>query len=210
MPRPEPPTATRERNAPLWIKLFVAFHLVAITAWALPMPNEAQLKGEVQPGGSEWLLYYNYTEVKQFGPIRAYLFATGFWQYWDMFSPNPAGIDVYCDAEIVHKDGTTSIYAYPRIHDLPIPEKYLKERWRKFYERVNNPNYCFFWPVFAQRLALFADQDPANPPVLVRLRRHTHPIPGPGQPDDGNYKEEMFFQYAVDQAKLESDRKAGL
>ncbi len=200
----EPP----QKNAPWYVKAFVAAHLVAITAWALPNPPEGIAKGTSKPVGSDHILVWNQQHLKSFQPLYGYLFVTGFWQYWDMFAPNPSNTDLWADAEVVYRDGTRKPYQYPRIYLMPIPTKYPHERFRKFYERVNQEQYEFLWPQFALRIAYLND-NPNNPPVTVRLRRHWLPIAPPGKPQQKEYNSFTFFEYAVDPVKLERMRRGG-
>src|SRR5438552_4145857 len=119
-------------NAPIWLKVLVAWHVFAITVWALPSPGPAIIEKKAVPTGHGSILAWNFDTLKTFPPIRSYLFSTGFWQYWDMFSPDPAGVDNWFSAEIVYADGSVKTYEYPRMYDLSIPMKYEKERYRKF------------------------------------------------------------------------------
>lgn len=196
---PEP-----SKNAPWYIKVFVALHLLCITIWSLPNPPEGVANG-AKPVGSDYILLYNQRYLKSFKPISSYLFVSGFWQYWDMFSPNPASTDIWVDAEIVYKDGKKKHYQYPRMYLLSIPEKYPNERFRKFYERVNEPNYSYLWPQFCLRIAYLND-DPKNPPVTVVLTRHWLKIEPPGTPQPTEYRSGRYFEYAVDPKKLEEMR----
>jgi len=204
--------ASNKPNAPAWLKVIVLLHLLVVTIWALPVPT-AVMKGERQPVGTEWILVYNQEHLKTFQPIPAYLFVTGFWQYWDMFSPNPSHVDVWGNAEITYKDGTTKIYKYPRMFELGLARKYVSERYRKFYERVSaldakNPNseYKYLWPVYSQRIAHLCD-DPLNPPVIVKLTRFTREVMPPGMRQPQDYAQTLLYKYVVDQDRLAKDRK---
>ena len=72
---------------------------------------------------------------------------------------------------------------YPRMFKLPLGSKYVKERFRKFYERAHDD-------AEARHLAHLRPNDGAarghrqgrTPPVLVRLRRHWLQIQPPGKP----------------------------
>ena len=193
-------------NAPVWLKVLVGLHVLAITVWALPNPSDSVREGKREPIGTEHLLVWNAQHLKRFQPVQAYLFSTGFWQYWDMFSPNPSSLDIWCDADVVYRDGKVERYQYPRVKILSIPEKFVSERFRKFYERVNQEDYAYFWPQFAQRIAYLND-DPANPPVAVKLRRHWRFVAPPGKPQPKDYAEYVFYVHVVDQGRLERDRK---
>ena len=153
------------------------------------------------------------------------MYASGLWQSWDMFAPNPAGTDIWCDAEVVFDDGSTKRHQYPRIYKLSLVSKFFKERYRKFYERVNQDSNSWLWPPFAQRIAL-EEYEPGKPiPVTVRLWRHFYAAPKfmtfpeyltnlrdaaskgklsfdvvfPPQPEGlDKYSDYMFYEYQVD------------
>ena len=198
-----------EPNAPTWLKVLVILHVFAITVWAMPDPTSDAIAKKRNPIGTEWILYLNHQHLKQFQPIRTYVGVTGFWQYWDMFSPNPSQTDIWVDAIVEYKDGTKKVYQYPRMFLLSIPEKFMQERYRKFYERVNSDDHSVLRKVFAQRIAHLND-NPQNPPVTVSLRRHWQQILAPGQKQPTTYNDYIYYVHNVDPKKLELDRKAPL
>src|ERR1041385_7538633 len=150
MPRHQDPTyplTPPGKRVSVFVKLFIAFHVMAIVSWALPPPpqnedlaiNRQSPKLFAQSLGrfvSDGTLHFNQHFIKT-SPVRIYLMYTGFWQYWDMFSPNPASIDFYGTATITYKDGSTKPYTFPRMYEMCIPKKYVSERYRKFYERAH-------------------------------------------------------------------------
>jgi hypothetical protein len=186
-------------------RIAIGLHVVAITSWSLPEPPNAVLGGTAKPYGSDWILLWNEKHVKR-GAIQRYLFLTGFWQYWDMFAPDPASIDFWGDAEVTFKDGTTKRYQYPRMYTLSVVEKYFKERYRKFYERAHSEDYAYFWRPFAQRIAYELDRGPSNPPVKVKLYRHWLALRGPNRPIPSEYASYMYYEHEVDQEALERAR----
>jgi hypothetical protein len=191
-----------KRAGGVLLRVYVLFHLVAITSWSLPPPPKAVSSGRVGPYGSDWILLANERYVRK--SIAAdYVLWTGFWQFWDMFSPDPASIDFWGDADVTFKDGAVRRHQYPRMYILPIPAKYIKERYRKFYERAHPDEYAYLWPVFAQRIALENLGDPSNPPVKVALRRHWMKIPKPGQPMPREYVSYVYYVHDVDQEALQ-------
>ena len=207
--RGTPSGVDRPKTAPTWVKLLVGFHVFATIVWALPNLSDKVMSGEVQPTGTKWLLYWNAKYLKTLSPVKAYLFSTGTWQYWDMFAPDPANTDWYGTAEIEYRDGTRKPGDYPRIYDLPIPVKFVKERYRKFYERAHDDDKPIIWPAFAQRIALLGDTDPNNPPVKVRLTRHWRPVADPGKKQDEEYSSYTYYTYIVDQAMLKKAKGIG-
>ena len=200
--RGTPSGVDRPKTAPTWVKLLVGFHVFATTVWALPNLSDKVMSGEVEPTGTKWLLFWNAKYLKTLSPVKAYLFSTGTWQYWDMFAPDPANTDWYGTAEIEYRDGTRGPGYYPRIYDLPIPVKFVKERYRKFYERAHDDAKPIIWPAFAQRIALTGYTDPNNPPVAVRLTRHWRFVADPGKKQVEAYSSYTYYTYLVDQALL--------
>ncbi|MBC8063326.1 MAG: hypothetical protein H7Y17_00725, partial [Chlorobia bacterium] len=132
------PEKKTPRNAPIWIKAFVIFHILCITMWALPPPKKPYMLGTAKLGVNtsspaafarsfsdtvtEGALYFNWKYLKS-SPLIFYPGVTGFWQYWDMFSPNPAQVDLYLEADVVFQDGTKKRFKFPRIYTMPIPMK---------------------------------------------------------------------------------------
>lgn len=203
-----PETKTRP-NARWWVKVFVVLHLLAITIWTIPTPGQQYLTGRLKPedragigGYVDRFLVANEAYGKR-GPVRFYVQATGFWQYWDMFSPNPASIDYYCTVTLQYKDGTTKEYQYPRVYLLSIYQKYAAERYRKFFERARDLDYLF--KPFAQHVAALNTTDKSNPVVHVDLHVHSQQIAPPGKPQPTEYADKTYYQGNIDQAQLMRD-----
>jgi len=188
-------------KTPWWIKAFVWFHLACIVSWTLPAHQELYDKKRPQYGTNA-VLAFNAQHIRWTPIVRGYLFGSGFWQYWDMFAPNPSDTDTYGDALVKFKDGTEKVYWYPRIRDVAIPGKLPIERYRKFYERAGSESTSYLWRPFAQRVANQMYKDPQNPPVLVTLRSHSRKIARPGKPPITDYTETIYFRFVVDPAEL--------
>lgn len=219
------------RRTVAWpIKLFFFFHALMITVWSLPYPSFDVASGQVALTPAtfftrfgDWVLlvnakylkpnhvaYYRATEERSLKAYydaipNTYMARTGLWQYWDMFAPNPASVDFWVDAIVLYEDGSYKVYQYPRMYELGILEKYFKERYRKYYERVNADEFSWRWPSFAQRIALLSYVEPDNPPVEVTLRRHWRVIQPPGEETQYDYNSYLFYKHPVDQEKLLQD-----
>ena len=206
-------TTTLPRVHPL-VPAFVLFHVVAITLYALPRPSDATINNTAPPRWyslSDWVergLKYSYLDAKQSVPIYGYLYPSGLWQYWDMFAPDPAQTDIWCDAEVTYLDGTKTTFKYPHIKSLSIPEKFMQERHRKFYERVNSEKTPFYWMPFAQAIALKSATDPNSPPIQVTLVRHFQSVMRHDKQEKNEppYLTYNYFSYIVDQHKLFADK----
>ena len=195
-----------------WIKVLVLFHMFAISFWSIPdppdrlkiwsdEPDSPLLKTATPPFGTDWILVKNRQYLKK-SPLSLYLTKTGFWQYWDMFSPNPSNIDIWADAEVEYADGTKGIYQYPRVYNYSIPQKYIKERYRKFLERAHSETDQWLWPVFAQRIALEIYEQQGKMPAKVTLRRHWRRITDYPKPPQDGYNVYNYYTHVVDQAKV--------
>lgn len=197
-------SADTKRNAPWYVKAFVILHVFCIAVWTIPNPRADLLSGRVDPpvtAVGDWVRVLDVRYLKTSPIVQDYIFTSGTWQYWDMFAPNPSQTDWYGDAEVVYKDGSKKPFAYPRMFALPLHNKYVQERYRKFYERIQSENGAYLWPSFAMHVAHVCD-NPSNPPVSVRLFRHHLPIAHPGQPQMQQYITEMYYEYIVDQRQL--------
>ncbi len=201
------------RKVSPWVKAWFAFHVVMISLWSLPKtpsssrawvdPNVPEdIRGKLgRPFGSDWILVAN---DRYFRPswLSQYLLASGAWQYWDMFAPDPSRDDYWVSAEVGYQDGSRQAFFYPRMSVIPLPERFLKERFRKFAERFSQSSYPYLQPPVAQRIALLAWTDRTNPPVEVKLIRTGRIIQPPGQ-RQLPYSTGTFFTYAVDRALLD-------
>jgi hypothetical protein len=205
-------------NAPKWIKAFVALHVASITIWTLPSPRKSIMDGTEKLGVkadnpvksfsdtiTEGTLYLNWKYLKG-SPLMYYPGAIGFWQYWDMFSPNPASIDLYLEADVEYRDGTVRRVKFPRIYTMPIPEKYVKERYRKYFENIQQSSNAYALPAGAQRLAFENFENSQNPPVKVTLYRFIDAVEPPGKPQVSKYESDVLFEYQVDLGYLYRDK----
>ncbi len=191
---------TPARKVSFIVKLLVALHVLVITIWAIPEPRKAIQEDRVTPAGTEWLCYWDAKYLRRLPPVRMYCLVTGFWQYWDMFAPDPSHEDQWCDAKIHFRDGSVGHYLYPRIYLLPVWQKFFDERYRKYFERVGDSDHPYLWPAFGMRIALLND-NAANPPVEVDIYRHSRLIAPPGRTQH-DYHADLLFSYAVDQQEL--------
>lgn len=193
------------------VKLFVCFHALMVLIWCFPPTSEdiAKRVSEGKKYPTDLLIFYSNGYLKDTRrPWTRYMSSTGLWQYWDMFSPNPAQVDFWIDANVVYQNGTEKIYSYPRMADLPIFQKYIKERYRKYTERStsDDPASRRHYPSFAQRIAFEAATDKSNLPVEVQLRRHWKRILPPDQVTPEQYTTVNYFTYLVDQRQLKEDK----
>ncbi len=200
--------APKNRGVHWAIKVWLIFHCLVVVSRTLPVPSDVDVKVATEAGFSpakvaaqvkktnfdtlrqrEWLLPY-YTE------------SLGIWQYWDMFAPNPAQEDIWADAVVEFADGSTEVVDYPRMYEMGIAEKYVKERYRKYRERFTSDAYAWKWPHTAHWFAARAWKGEGNIPVRVTLRRHFYLVGKPPTPPDKTYETMEYYSCLVDQQVL--------
>src|SRR5215469_10656195 len=79
----------------LAINVFVAFHILGIACWCLPI--DAPLIQVCRK------------------LISPYFVWSGLFQSWDMFAPTPKGVNTYIEAVIVYRDGTRTSWTFLRM-----------------------------------------------------------------------------------------------
>ncbi len=169
------------------LTLVILFHLVAFTAWTVPM---------------------NFVLLDDFrAAIRPYMLWTGLFQAWNMFAPDPLRLNSYLEAEVRLANGEIRIWREPRMEKLGLVDKYFKERYRKYMnEHLRMDDQSTLWPDAARYIARLYDTDKANPPMGVRLVRYWQDIlpPGPqGEYRAGSWNHYVFFRYDVAPEDLE-------
>ena len=177
----QPPAGRKVAATRVALSAFILFHLLAITAWSLH---------------SDSPLVQNFTNA-----IRPYMLWTGLFQNWDMFAPDPSKLNCNMGAVVEYRDGTRSLWSFPKMESRGIVDKYFRERWRK-YANDNlrlDPNAAL-WPDAARYVAR-QNYRPANPPVAVSLIRYWSEVPRPSA--NGSYQPApwqwySFYRYSVD------------
>jgi hypothetical protein len=152
------PNRKKPNHDPTWIpkakiaaiNLFLAFHIVAITCWAVPLnlPLFPQCRKLVRP----------------------YFLWAGLFQTWDMFAPIPWVSNSYVEAVIIYKDGSRKTWSFPRMEQLSLTDRYLKERYRKFSEVLQIEDNDALWPDVARHIARL-NSTPSNPAKTIILIR---------------------------------------
>lgn len=139
------------------ITLFVLVHVYIIFAWGLP--------------GSPFRSVLCH-------PVSQYVMYAGLWHSWEMFAPDPLAMNLTVEAEITYADGAKGIWEFPRMEKLGFWERFQKERYRKWRERVRQDAYNAIWTDVTRYIARLHYQ-PENPPREVVLIRRWQPIPPP-------------------------------
>jgi hypothetical protein len=148
------------RKARLWrwcISLFILVHVYIIFFWGLPASR-----------------FRNYMVQ----PVEDYVMKMGHWQSWDMFAPDPLSVNYKLHAQVFFQDGSLKIWHFPQMEKLGLLERYGKERYRKWTERVRQDIYSSIWDDTARYIARLHN-NPTNRPTRVILIREWESIPPP-------------------------------
>ena len=159
------------------INAFVAFHLMSLTCWCVPLVNPLAMVCR--------------------GFIRPYFLWSGLFQSWDAFSPSPKNTNTYVAAIVLYRDGNTKNWQFPRMEQLSLTERYYKERYRKFAENLQEDGNAALWPDAARFIARTnSGPSPVSRIFLVRywssivLRADGSYVPGA-------WDAHLFYAYAV-------------
>ena len=187
------------------LKVWFVLHVALITLWCLPQAPPAVRAGRIQGGPVDSLLAWNDNSLRR-SPVRYYLTSTGLWQYWDMFAPDPLKADYFLEADIQYSDGTAQRKVFPRMALMPIWERYLRERYRKYVERAHSEESSYLWEPMARWMARRADVQPDVRPTAVNLilRVRFTPPPTPNLDPNRPFDERVFFAYTLKPGDLEA------
>jgi hypothetical protein len=142
------------------ISVFILFHLIAITCWALPV---------------NWPLVVGVRQI-----ARPYMLWAGLFQTWDTFAPNPVSTNTYIKAVVI-TEHHVHVWTFPQMDQLSFGQRYQKERYRKFVETMQlEPNAAVLPDVVRHIARLY--NDPSDPPQKVMLIKFQSDIT-PGSDD---------------------------
>jgi len=153
-----------------------------------------------------WLLPPSAVRNKFLEPVAPLISYLGLWQSYAVFAyPRKTNLDL--QAVVFYKDGSTSTWQYPRVDQLGLFERSLKERYRKFgYEHLNVDKDAVLRPSFCRFVARLNNIGGRTPQTII-LVRHWAPIPLPensiGLPLPTHDRQTNFFSYQVQPGDLE-------
>lgn len=162
----------------LAINFFLVFHIVAITFWCIPA------------GGT---LLADFREM-----VRPYFVWSGLFQSWDMFSPTPKTANGYIEAVVIFEDGSSQLWAFPRMELMSLWERNFKERYRKYEENLQNSANSELWPDAAREVArVNSDATHSAKRVMLVVRLSAILPRTDGAYDRGPWVANVFYTYDV-------------
>jgi hypothetical protein len=161
------------------ISIFILFHLIAILCWTIPTdyPFVVGVRGLVGP----------------------YLQWAGLAQSWDTFAPDPKAVNSYIKAVVITQHSRMRVFAFPRMEQLGLGERYGKERYRKFAENLVVAGNAAVLPDIARHVA-WLYKNPADPPDKVVLVQFVADItPWAHNSDTQRPRPAVFYEDFVEQ-----------
>jgi hypothetical protein len=155
------------------INIFLLFHIVAIASWCLPEDNA--LVG---------LCRYM---------VKPYFVWSGLFQSWDMFAPTPKAANTQVEAVVVYKDGSRKTWAFPRMEQLGLTERYYKERYRKYEENLHREEVDALLPDAARYIARLNSTPEAPVKTVMLIYKWSFITPRA----DGSYVPEPWEQHIL-------------
>jgi hypothetical protein len=166
------------------INAFLIFHLIAIACWCAPshaLPFEL-VRAVVGP-------YFRFA---------------GLFQTWDMFSPSPKRRNSYLEAMVVFSDGYSEYWTFPRVERMGYGERYAKERYRKFEEKLVEDQYADLWPDAARYVAREFRGGNRKPEIVMLILNWSDLVQNPdGSFSDLPWQSDTFYHYRVEPEDLE-------
>jgi hypothetical protein len=179
-----PPRYGLKRWQYIALNIFIAFHIFAITAWAIPFRSQFA------------------NDCREL--VRPYLLWSGMFQAWDMFSPMPKATNTYLEAVIIYKDGSTQMWDFPRMELMTLAQKYSKERYRKFVEILLDERNAQLRPDVARYVARMPGIREKNPQQVLLMVKWSNIIPnGDGSFTRTPLDQDVFFRYDVQPEDLQ-------
>lgn len=165
------------------LTVFIVFHIIAIFIWSIP--------SEARPIAG----------VREM--LRPYMVWAGLDQSWDTFGPNPKAVDQYLKAVVITETPHILVFAFPRMEELSIWQKYRKERYRKFIESILPDKYSGLWPDIAKQAARQFDnpQDRPTKVLLVKFESKIDPRLGLVGAE-ASAKPALFFEQYIEPEDL--------
>lgn len=136
-------------------------------------------------------------------PVYPFLSALGFWQSWNVFAPTIRMENFHLLALVTFKDGTTTLWEFPRQDLLTGVAQMRAERFRKWAnDRIRYHEYSFLQPDAARYIArLHRTGVDATEPKTVELTIFSIPIPAPtaviSKDAPAHTRHKTFFVYDV-------------
>jgi hypothetical protein len=139
---------------------FIAFHVVAIPAFAVPL--------DVWP-------------EKEFRElVTPYMLCIGMNETWDTFAPRPKSSEQYLKAVVETESGDTRVYSFPRMESLSWSGRYQRERYRKFVESSLCKECSGLWPDIEKKVAsqVGTTNDLVRKVILIEFESTIDPATG--------------------------------
>lgn len=166
------------------INVFLVFNIFAIVCWSVPINSPFLAAGKES--------------------VRPYVLWTGLFQSWDMFAPTPKSQNIYLEAVIIYKDGSTELWTFPRMEFLSLTQRYFKERYRKYEDTLDDSTFALLWPDAARYIARMKRNHASPVQRVMLVVRSSVIIPrDDGAYDRGPWGARVLYTYDVQPEDLQ-------
>jgi hypothetical protein len=110
-----------------------------------------------------------------------------------MFAPTPWASNSYVEAVVIYEDGSRKTWSFPRMEQLSLTDRYLKERYRKFSEVLQVEDNDALLPEVARHIARLNSTPSNRAKTIILIRRWSPIIPRA----DGSYQPEPWDQHVL-------------
>lgn len=159
-----------------------------------------------------YLLLPNMVMAKLTEPFQRYLAFFCLYQGYGVFSPSPSTVNSHMVGLVSYQDGSTKLYAFPRLERISLLRKLTQERYRKFTEdNLPHPSYTNLVADVARYVARKCDvfkpdaNGFSNRPRLVILFNYYSEVPPLHKhaPNPPHFKVRSLCSYLVKEEDLE-------
>jgi hypothetical protein len=113
-----------------------------------------------------------------------YMLATGLWQDWCMFAPDPGKASIALEAITLDNRGMARIFAFPSLMNMNAWDKTFVFRHAKFAANLGLPDSNAHREFAARHVLRSLDLPAEAFPVKVQLYYKVWPTPEPGTPPE--------------------------
>ena len=177
------------------ISIFIVFHWICVIIWMIPR-FASNIPADI-PGSSPAV-------------VESYLFATGHWQYWNMFAP-PSGqgwhdSSHWIEAVVETSTGREAIFIFPRPSQQGMFAASMDASVLKYQHRLLDPQNKRFRVDLAHFLARQVRAS-GEIPMAISLYHCTMPLPTHERRGPGDQEQYVDYTILLRDSKVSSRRK---
>jgi hypothetical protein len=120
--------------------------------------------------------------IQCYDALMYYMYPTGLWQYWTMFSPDPQRDSMTLEAVVTDVHGLRHLYAFTRVADYSWWAGIPKFRHPKFAANLGYDDLAIHRKIASRHAVRQLDLGEADYPLDIKLLYQFRATPRPGTP----------------------------